>query len=240
MFEHHLQVLCESNRPQAVACLGENDVVYDHITHYLQQHLNFSQSHPDVIVLEAESPHPNVKVDQVRLLLERLSIRPFYGMYYVVVPHAGDMSAACYNALLKTLEEPKRAWIFLIYHHVDRIPATVKSRVLQLQCHEDVVEERVAQLQSDLLDLSSGSSVLALADQWLERVDGTLSWLSILWRAQACILKDMCLQQNNIADIRTNEKFNECLMAFMALNNKQSSITLKRCIDQTLLMWVLR
>ena len=62
-------------------------------------------SHPDVRVLR---PEKNViKVDDIRDLIEYLSLRPYEGGWHVVIIEQADkMNASAQNALLKTLENP--------------------------------------------------------------------------------------------------------------------------------------
>jgi len=95
-----------------------------------------SREHPDFINLnpDAESKLGQITVDQVRALSEQLSLSSYEGRGTVVViepAHALNRNAA--NALLKTLEEPRRdAHLVLVTASPSLLPATVRSRCLKL------------------------------------------------------------------------------------------------------------
>lgn len=232
-----LEQICASEISQAVALLGPIDTIYNELLDYLQSKLDYADSHPDVVVLEPESPHPSVKIDQVRSLLSRLSVRPFYGMYYVIIPNASSLSEGCYNALLKTLEESKRVWFFLIYEHESEIPKTIASRCLKIR-HDlaDPTDERAYELYTCLQDLSMDSPICAISDHWLSQVDSVDMWLNLLWTAHAMRVKSVFLSDSiDIPAMRSIDTYGTYLEDLKLCLNGQSSLQLKRCIDQTLI-----
>lgn len=85
-------------------------------------------THPDHIVLSRDKP---LGVDDVRALIERVSVRPFEGgRHTVVIEKADRMTVQAQNALLKTLEEPPgSAVFFLIADGTAGLLPTVLSRV---------------------------------------------------------------------------------------------------------------
>jgi DNA polymerase III subunit delta' len=95
-----------------------------------------SREHPDFINLnpDPESKLGQITVDQVRALGEQLSLSSYEGRGTVVViepAHSLNRNAA--NALLKTLEEPRRdAHLVLVTASPSLLPATVRSRCLKL------------------------------------------------------------------------------------------------------------
>jgi DNA polymerase III subunit delta' len=95
-----------------------------------------TREHPDFTTLDpdVESKLGQITVDQVRALGEKLSLSSYEGRGTVVViepAHALNRNAS--NALLKTLEEPRRdAHLVLVTGSPSLLPATVRSRCLRL------------------------------------------------------------------------------------------------------------
>jgi DNA polymerase-3 subunit delta' len=90
--------------------------------------------HADVLVIEPGDTG-YIKVDQVRDAIERAAYRPFEGRRRVVIVDGADaMLAEAQNALLKTLEEPPSASMFvLVTSRPDMLLPTVRSRCQHLR-----------------------------------------------------------------------------------------------------------
>jgi DNA polymerase-3 subunit delta' len=90
--------------------------------------------HPDVIVIEPGDTG-TIKIEQVRDVVDRAGYRPFEGRRRVVVIDEADaMVTAAQNALLKTLEEPPSASIFILVSSIpDSLLGTVRSRCPRLR-----------------------------------------------------------------------------------------------------------
>jgi DNA polymerase-3 subunit delta' len=90
--------------------------------------------HADVLIIEPGDTG-SIKVDQVREAIERAGYRPFEGRRRVVIVDTADaMMPEAQNALLKTLEEPPAASVFvLVTARVDMLLVTVRSRCQQLR-----------------------------------------------------------------------------------------------------------
>jgi DNA polymerase-3 subunit delta' len=90
--------------------------------------------HPDVIVLEP-GDMGSIKIEQVREVIDRAGYRPFEGRRrVVVVDNAEALVAQAQNALLKTLEEPPSASVFLLVSSIpDALLPTVRSRCPKLR-----------------------------------------------------------------------------------------------------------
>src|ERR1700726_3390283 len=66
-----------------------------------------ADSHPDSYVVRLEQDAQQIKVDQVRGLIESLALKSYRGGYKVaVIEGAESLNVNSANAFLKTLEEP--------------------------------------------------------------------------------------------------------------------------------------
>jgi DNA polymerase-3 subunit delta' len=84
--------------------------------------------HPDIIQVQPRGPF--IKIEQIRTLLQTLSMKPYEAKTRVVViSEAQSMNAAASNALLKILEEPPdRSMLVLIANHQSDLLPTIASR----------------------------------------------------------------------------------------------------------------
>lgn len=84
----------------------------------------------DIIEIDAAS---NNGVDDIRALREKAQIAPTSAKYKVyIIDEVHMLSKPAFNALLKTLEEPPQHVIFILATtDVDKLPATILSRVQQ-------------------------------------------------------------------------------------------------------------
>src|SRR5690606_14968084 len=91
-------------------------------------------AHPDLFVVTPEEEGRQVRVDQVRGLIDQLALKSQYGGYRVgLIDPADRMNAAAANALLKTLEEPPPGVVLLLVAaRPSLLPATIRSRCQQL------------------------------------------------------------------------------------------------------------
>lgn len=85
-------------------------------------------AHPDLLVISPEERQ--IRIDEIRMVDEALSFRPFEGRRKVVIVDEADtMNPAASNAFLKTLEEPPAdSVIILVSSRPDRLLPTIRSR----------------------------------------------------------------------------------------------------------------
>jgi DNA polymerase-3 subunit delta' len=90
--------------------------------------------HADVLVVEPGDTGA-IKIEQIREVIERSGYRPFEGRRRVViVDHAEALGVSAQDAILKTLEEPPSASVFvLITDRPDLLVPTVRSRCQRLR-----------------------------------------------------------------------------------------------------------
>jgi DNA polymerase-3 subunit delta' len=128
--------------------------------------------HPDFRTLEILPDKKSVGVDQVRELIQFLSLTSHgSGARVAVVYPADSLTRNAANSLLKTLEEPPgHTVIVLISESLGKLPATVISRCQQIRIAPAADEATVDWLrdQSDgadlsrLLDFAGGAPLAAL------------------------------------------------------------------------------
>jgi DNA polymerase-3 subunit delta' len=105
---------------EALAALGARHEPGDH--------------HPDLHWIRPQEDKSTVSVEQIRDLIDAMSLTAHRGgAKVVVIEPAEAMTPAAANALLKTLEEPAGdAYLFLLSSQPERLPATIRSRCQRL------------------------------------------------------------------------------------------------------------
>jgi len=134
-----------------------------------------AETHPDFIVEKPDEPGKSITVDQIRRLCVRLSLKPQFDSYRVVMINPADaMNTNAANAFLKCLEEPaERTVIMLISEKYQALPATIVSRCQKIALTIPDREILTAWLQQQkpecvscdiaiLLDLAQQAPLLAL------------------------------------------------------------------------------
>ena len=106
--------------------------------------------HGDVITIEP-GDSGSIKIEPVRDVIDRANYRPFEGKRRVVIIDEADaLVDAAQNALLKTLEEPPQASVFVLVSSMpDALLATVRSRCRPLRFGELAPAEVAATLMRD-------------------------------------------------------------------------------------------
>ncbi len=109
-----------------------------------------ADSHPDSHVVRLEDDAQQIKVDQVRGLIDALTLKSYRGGYKVgVIEGAESLNANGANAFLKTLEEPTGDTVLImIARPSHRLPATVASRCLRLTLKAPPAEAALSWLES--------------------------------------------------------------------------------------------
>ncbi len=131
--------------------------------------------HPDV--LEVEPDGRWIKIDQVRALESRVESGPHEAETLVIIFDPADrMNAAAANALLKSLEEPKRSVLFcLVTSAPHAILPTVRSRCQGLRfgpLSDDVLTDLVKKTVPEVfssLDAAAAERVVGLSEGSLGR-----------------------------------------------------------------------
>src|SRR5271168_2552647 len=124
-----------------------------------------SDTHPDVHVVRLEEDAQQIKVDQVRELIDSLALKSYRGGFKVgVIEGAEALNANGANAFLKTLEEPAANTVLIMIARPNhRLPATIASRCLRLTLRPPAAEAAIKWLQANTSAAHSWQAALALA-----------------------------------------------------------------------------
>jgi len=157
-----------------------------------------AETHPDFIQIRPDEPGKAISIGQIRSLVNRLTLKPQFESYRVVIVNPADlMNNAAANAFLKCLEEPtERTLMLLITDKPAHLPATIISRCQKLAVAKPDKETAFAWLKqqnvdtlqcnaSALLGLAQGSPLLALD----YASDGTLTLRNDCFKAWMDIAK---------------------------------------------------
>lgn len=133
------QVLARGSAGQGEAALTDNDSLYMPPSHPVFRKVA-AGGHPDMKVLSRREdprtgrPRAQIGVEDAREVLRFAAMTTAAGGWRVVlIDAADDLNAAAANALLKTLEEPPPATLFLLLSHAPgRLLPTIRSRCLHL------------------------------------------------------------------------------------------------------------
>jgi DNA polymerase III subunit delta' len=129
--------------------------------------------HGDVLIVEP-GDNDSIKIEQVRDVIDRAAYRPFEGRRRVVIVDEADaLVVSAQNALLKTLEEPPSASMFiLVSSRPDSLLPTVRSRCPRLGFRALTPQEIATALMRRGRSESDARAAAAAADGSLGRAVG--------------------------------------------------------------------
>jgi DNA polymerase-3 subunit delta' len=124
-----------------------------------------ADTHPDFHVVRLEEEAQQIKIDQIRDLIESLSLSSYRGGYKLgIVEGAEALNVNGANAFLKTLEEPTdNTLLILIAKPSHRLPATIASRCLRLDLRPPAKPLALRWLRARNPDVQDWDAALALA-----------------------------------------------------------------------------
>jgi DNA polymerase III subunit delta' len=124
-----------------------------------------SDSHPDSHLVRLEEGAQQIKIDQVRELIDALALKSYRGGYKVgVIEGAEALNTYSANAFLKTLEEPTaNTMLIMIAEPAHRLPATIVSRCLRLNLRPPSRPQALAWLEAQSPSVQSWEAALSLA-----------------------------------------------------------------------------
>ena len=182
--------LAALNFAKAVNCLGPVD--YDCCDECVQCRKIDSGQHPDVASIASEGDE--IKIDTIRKVEEAFSFRALEGRKKVVILDDADaMNINAANAFLKTLEEPPPdSLILLVSSNPDRLPATIRSRCVNVrfkplpdsECRE-LVSKNIKTGGADIAcRLAMGRPGLAISRDFLKENEWFMDVLDAMLRGE--------------------------------------------------------
>lgn len=139
-------------------------------------------NHPDIIRIQPIGPF--IKIDQIRSLLQTLSIKPYEAITRVaILSEAQTMNSAASNALLKILEEPPSGSMLVLTatQKSDLLPTIVsrcqnvgfnpipKKRIAAWLKEEHGLEQQSAEIIAAMAKGSFSRAQMMVEDNWLQR-----------------------------------------------------------------------
>jgi DNA polymerase III subunit delta' len=143
--------------------------------------------HPDLIHITSEGVF--IKLEQIRELMKRFRFRPFEGKFRVVIiQDAQRLMDAAANAMLKILEEPPKANIFiLLATESQMLLPTIVSRCCQVRFQpldDEIVAEWLAREGDFSPDQAAGIARLAAGSlekaRWFSEEERMAGWKKVV------------------------------------------------------------
>jgi len=186
-----MQLLCLSKNPETNSACGscQSCQLYN------------AGNHPDLNIIEPEETGKQLKIAQVRELIEYVALKSFSGKQKIAIIEPADaMNRATANALLKTLEEPpSQSMLFLLSHRPSKLPITIRSRCQRIDFEPAYNQSGIDWLKSQLIEPKlSAEALLRLSG------GGPLKALSLIEEEQLefrlTLLKDLKLMRKKNCD----------------------------------------
>lgn len=199
-FSHHLATVPDGGSWLFLGAPREE--VFARVFAIIQGHLGVSAEaitvHPDVHVVRAPEEKTAtgrqrvLSVEDIRDVLERLSLTALTGKKYLFLPDADWLSESAQNALLKMIEDPAGSLVACFFaEDISRIVAPLRSRLFlyRLAPLAQPVWQGSSENDPEIFLASSIRNRLSLIERLVKEgkgdVDLLLSWLMVLQRIAA-------------------------------------------------------
>jgi DNA polymerase-3 subunit delta' len=122
-------------------------------------------NHTDCQVIQPEEQGRQIKVEQIRTLIDFFTLKSqFEGYKVAIIKPADAMNRSAANTLLKTLEEPPPlSVLILITQRPERMPVTLRSRCQQITFQPDFSELSLSWLAARINDQELAAELLVTA-----------------------------------------------------------------------------
>jgi DNA polymerase III gamma/tau subunit len=143
----------------------------------------------DILYIVPDEGKKEISIDQIRKARRHLSLSPYNGLYkFAIIDKAETMNSDAANALLKTLEEPKKDTVLiLITSKPDLLPKTIISRLEEIRFkpvslekiakdflldkekrYIDILQKPLNEIFKDIEEISKEEKeVFPMLDSWL-------------------------------------------------------------------------
>lgn len=187
---------------------------------------NKTENNPDFFLIEEKT---SIKIDQIRELKGKISLKPFSAKTVVVVINEADkMTLPAQNSLLKILEEPPTSSrIILTAPGSKTLLPTIVSRCQIIHLSDETkIDQEILDSQflivNSLLSASPGQKIL-LAEKYSQNQEQALEFC----QNQLLFLRELLRQENNL---KTTQ------IARMMRSLQKSLILLKSNVNPRLLI----
>lgn len=116
--------------------------------------LNNAHSNPDLLMIEPEEEGKAIKVDQIRDLIQKVSLTSHSQNYRVIIISPADaLNINASNSLLKTLEEPPNNTVLILVSDApSKLMATIRSRTQMVRFDLPSEQESLEWLQQQNIE----------------------------------------------------------------------------------------
>ncbi len=124
-------------------------------------------THPDYNLIEPEEVGKQIKIDQIRALIDNFSLASHHNTHRIAIISPADaMNLSSANSLLKSLEEPpEKTLIILVTSRLSTLPATIKSRCQHIHFAPPGHDMAITWLNNQQFDSEHNiSALLAMAN----------------------------------------------------------------------------
>ena len=194
-------------------------------------------THPDLKIVQPEEASKQIKIDQVRALIDwSFHTAQRNGLKIAIIDPADAMNVATANALLKSLEEPAgNTLMMLVTHQPAKLLATIRSRCQRVefarQMPEAVLPWLAQQLPGNqhlamLLNIAGGAPLAVVRqsdEQYLQRrqvVAQRLADLLVMQASAAETLAKLAVDDPVMVVNLLLELIADCLKLQFSKNNK--------------------
>ncbi len=219
-WQHVMQLQEQQRLPHALLVQGEKGIGKTLFVHGLvkkwlcQQQQAFAcgqckscqlitaQTHPDVMTIALEEKAKQIKVDQIRAVVDFVyKTAQMNGLKMVIIDTAENMNINAANALLKCLEEPAADTILVLLSHApNRLLPTIRSR-----CQAIIMDK----------------PPLAMAQQWLTPFINDIDQRQkLLQLANGNPLQALAFWDNQVLEL-----YNDSLDKLLGIRSGQLSLT---------------
>lgn len=214
------------------ACLLANNVPEDKSalkSHIISEIPN--ATYPDLHIIELDEEKSNISVEQVREVINKLSLSSYYPMGSVVIINdAENMSISAGNALLKNLEEPEaNKYFILTTSHPHLVSETIRSRTQTIDCTPRTSRE----MQAIIMKIAKTDILNTIPENELENfLDGSLDIFNLGSLINNQTLLPKSEQQVEAAIRNTYSKLTELRTRVAKILNLNDSLDLKSQLIQ--------
>ena len=122
-------------------------------------------NHTDCQLVQPEEQGGQIKVEQIRALIDFFTLKSQFEGYKVAIINPADaMNRSAANTLLKTLEEPPAlSVLILVTQRPERLPVTLRSRCQQITFQPEFTERAHAWLAAKINNKKLAAELLAIA-----------------------------------------------------------------------------